>query len=97
MRKSAFIYVNNKDTYQPVHLHSLISVFIVPCLDRIIHLISISEISGFWLTSVAEQTRLNLNWPKTPKTCVSRHKAQIISNVAKQEILEAKAPFWSKG
>ena len=47
MRKPAFIYVNNKDTDQSVHLHSLISIFIIPCLDSIIHLISISEISGF--------------------------------------------------
>ena len=47
VRKPAFKYVNNKDTDQPVHLHSLISFFIVPCLDSIIHLISISEISGF--------------------------------------------------
>ena len=39
-------------------LHSLISVFIVLCLDSIIHLISISEISGFQLTSVAEQTKI---------------------------------------
>ena len=37
MRNPAFIDVNNKDTYQPVHLHSLISVFVVPCLDSIIH------------------------------------------------------------
>ena len=47
VRKSAFMYVDNKDIDQPVHLHSLISVFVVPCLDSIIHLISISEISGF--------------------------------------------------
>ena len=47
MRKPPFIYVNNKGTDQPVHLHSLISVFVFPCLDSIIYLISISEISGF--------------------------------------------------
>ena len=47
MRNLAFIYVNNKDTDQPVDLHSLISVFVVPCLDSIIPLVSISEISGF--------------------------------------------------
>ena len=45
MGKPAFIHVNNKDTDQLVHLH--ISVYVVPCLDGIIHLISISEISGF--------------------------------------------------
>ena len=38
-------YANNKGAGQPAHLHSLISTFVVHCLDSIISLVSISEIS----------------------------------------------------
>ena len=38
-------YANNKGADQPAHPRSLISVFIVRCLDSIISLDSISEIS----------------------------------------------------
>ena len=37
-------YANNKGTDQPVHLCSLISTFVVRCLDSTISLISISKI-----------------------------------------------------
>ena len=40
------LYANNKDADQPVHLRSLISVFGIRCLDSLIRLVSISEISG---------------------------------------------------
>ena len=36
---------------------------------------------------------MNLNWPKNPEDRFFRHQAQILSNVAKQEILEAKHQF----
>ena len=39
-------YANNKDAEQPAHPRSLISVFVVRCLDSIIPLVSISEISS---------------------------------------------------
>ena len=45
MRKRDMSYVNNKDADQPAHPHSLISVFVVRCLDSIISLDSIAEIS----------------------------------------------------
>ena len=38
-------YANNKGADQPEHPHSLISVFVVHCLDSIISLDSIAEIS----------------------------------------------------
>ena len=38
-------YANNKGTDQPVHPHSLISAFVVCCLDSIIPLLAIAEIS----------------------------------------------------
>ena len=46
MRKSVMPYVNNKGADQPAHLHSLISAFVVRCLDSMIPLVSISEISS---------------------------------------------------
>ena len=39
------LYVNNKGTDHPVHPCSLISAFVVRCLDSIIFLDSIAEIS----------------------------------------------------
>ena len=61
-------YANNKGAEQPAHLRSLISPFVVCCLDSLISLISISEISSLHLASVAEQTGLSLTRSKTPKT-----------------------------
>ena len=46
---------------------SLISIFVVRCLDSIIPLLVISIISRTLLVSVAEQADLNLNWSQTPK------------------------------
>ena len=39
------LYANNKDADQPVHPRSMISVFVVRCLDRIIPILAISKIS----------------------------------------------------
>ena len=36
-------YANNKGVYQPAHTRSLISAFVVRCLDSIISLNSIAE------------------------------------------------------
>ena len=60
-------YANNKGSDQPVHLCSLISAFVVRCLDSKISLDSIAEISRLWLTSVAAQAGLCLAWSETPK------------------------------
>ena len=68
MRKPVMPYVNNKGADQPAHPHSLISAFVVRCLDSIIPLVSISEISSLHLTSVAVQAGLSLTWSQTPKT-----------------------------
>ena len=38
-------YAKNKDADQPAHQHSLISTFIVHCLDRIIPILVVSKIS----------------------------------------------------
>ena len=62
------LYANNKGADQPAHLHSLISAFVVRCLDSIISLVSISKISSLYLASVAAQAGLCLTWSQTPKT-----------------------------
>ena len=49
-------------------LRSLISTFVFRCLDSIISLVSISEISSLYLATVAAQAGLSLTWSQTPKT-----------------------------
>ena len=45
--KNLFLpYANNKGADQPAHPRSLISTFVVRCLDSILSLVSISEISS---------------------------------------------------
>ena len=61
-------YANSKDTDQPAHPRSLISVFVIRCLDSIIPLVSISKISSLFLASLAAQTRSSLTWSEAPKT-----------------------------
>ena len=61
-------YANNKGADQPVHLRSLVSAFVIRCLDSIIPLVSKSKISSLSLASVAAQTGLCLTWTEIPKT-----------------------------
>ena len=60
-------YANNKGADQPVHPCSLISTFVVCYLDGIIALVSKSEISSLYLSSMAEQAGLSLPWLQTLK------------------------------
>ena len=59
-------YANNKGADQPAHPRSLISTFVVHCLDSII--VSKTEISSLYLATEAEQAGLSLPWSQTPKT-----------------------------
>ena len=78
-------YANNKGKHQPVHLRSLISTFVVRCIDRIIPLVSvipepihaISKVSRLLLASKAEQVGLSLTWSQTPEDTFSRDMAQL--------------------
>ena len=45
MRKPVLPFANNKGADQPAHPPSLISTFVGCCLDSILSLVSISEIS----------------------------------------------------
>ena len=53
-------HANNKGADQPAHPRSLISAFVVRCLDSIIPLDSIAKISRLKLASVATQVSLCL-------------------------------------
>ena len=61
-------YANSRGADQPAHPRSLISAFVVRCLDSIIPLLAIAEISRLQLVSVAEQAGLSLTWSQPPKT-----------------------------
>ena len=61
-------FANNKGADQPAHPHSLISAFAIKCLESIISRLATSEISIFYLVSLAEQAGLILTLSETPKT-----------------------------
>ena len=70
-------YANNKVAGQSAHSRSLISAFVVRCLDSIISLVSISEISSLYLSSIAEQAGLSLTWSQTPEDTFSHDEAHL--------------------
>ena len=70
-------YANNKGADQPAHPRSLISVFVVPCLDIIMSLVSVTKMSSLMLAFVAAQANLSLTWSETPKDTFSHNKAHI--------------------
>ena len=72
-------YANNKGADQPGHPRSLISFFIVCCLDSMICILSISKVSSFYLASIAKQAGLNLTRLKIPQDRFSRDEAQLIA------------------
>ena len=59
-------YANNKGTDQPAHLRSLISTFVVRCLDSLMYIPAISKVSRLRLAFVAKQAGLNLIWSQIP-------------------------------
>ena len=71
-------YANNKGADQPAHPRSLISTFIVRCLNRMICILAISKISRFQLASVAEQDGLNLTGSEIPEDTFLRVVAHFI-------------------
>ena len=72
-------YANNKGADQPTHLRSLISAFVVRCLDSIIPLVSLAEIWSLYLASLAAQSGLCLTLSQTPKTGYRSHISQSIT------------------
>ena len=60
------------------HPRSLISVFVVRCLDSIMPIVAISKTSRLQLASVAEQAGLSLTWSQTPEDRFSRVEAEVV-------------------
>ena len=61
-------YANNKGADQSDYPRSLIIIFVIRCLDSIIPLFVIAEISRIYIVSVAEQAGFSLTKSETPKT-----------------------------
>ena len=57
--------------------HSLISNFVVCCIDSIIPIVAKPKVSSLSLVSVAEQTGLSLTWSHTTADRFSCDEAQI--------------------
>ena len=73
-------YANNKGADQPAHPRSLISTFVVRCLDSAVCVLAISKVSRFKLASTGERAGLNLTWSKISKDTFSRDAAQILQD-----------------
>ena len=71
-------YANNKGADQPAHPRSLISAFVVRCLDSVMSLVSVTKISSLMLASVAAQAGLSLTWLETPEDTFSHDEAHFI-------------------
>ena len=69
-KKCLIPYTNSKGADQPARLCSLISTFVVRCLDSMICILALFKVS------VAEQAGLNLTWSKIPEDTFSRDVAQ---------------------
>ena len=72
-------YANNKGADQPAHLRSLISAFVVRCLDSVMSLVSVIKISSLMIASVAEQASLSMTWSETPKDTFSHEEAHTVA------------------
>ena len=77
MTKPALPYAKNKGADQAAHPRSLISAFVVRCLDSIIFLLALAEISTPSLVSSAEQTGFESHLVGNPKDRFSRDEAHI--------------------
>ena len=77
-------YANNKGVDQPTHPRSLISAFVVRCLDSVMSLVSVTKIASLMLASVTEQASLSLTWSETPEDTFSQDEAQIDLHLWKQ-------------
>ena len=72
-------YANNKGADQPAHPRSLISAFVVRCLDSVMSLVSVTKILSPMLASVAEQASLSLTWSQTPEDTFSHDEVHMFS------------------
>ena len=61
---------------------SLISAFVVRCLDGVMSLVSVTKISSLMLASVAEQAGLSLTLSETPEDTFCHDEAHIFSAIS---------------
>ena len=85
-------YVNNKGADQPAHPRSLISAFVVRCLDSITPLVSIPEISSLYLASVTAQAGLSLPGSQTLKTGFHVTTLKYFQGLAGSVTIKARSP-----
>ena len=78
MRKHVFYHMQTTE----VHLRSLISVFVVRCLDSIVSVFAKTKISRLLLIPVCEQAGLSLTWSQTPEDTFSHDEAQNINELS---------------
>ena len=71
--------MNNEGADQPVHPRILLSALVFRLLKSTISKLALSELSIFWLVSVAEETGLKLALSDTPKTGFCHDEAQLCS------------------
>ena len=81
-------YANNKDANQPAHRRSLISAFVIRCLDSIMSLVSVTKISSLMLASVAEQASLSATWSETPEDTFSHDEAHILIHSTRSSVFD---------
>ena len=70
-------YANNKGADQPAHPRSLISAFVVRCLDSVVSLVSVIKISSLMPASVAERASLSRTGRKPPEDMFSHDEAHV--------------------
>ena len=71
-------YANNLGADQPAHPRSLISAFVVRCLDSLMSLVSVTKISSLMLASVAEQASMSQTWSETLEDTFSHDEAHLV-------------------
>ena len=74
------LYANNKGADQPAHLPSLISAFVVRCLDSVMSVASVTKISSLMLASVADQAGLSLTLLETSEDTFSHDETHLYLN-----------------
>ena len=79
MRKRVLCHMRTTKAQISLRIRSLISAFVVRCLDSVMSLVSVTKISSLMLASVAEQASLSLTWSETPEDTFSHDEAQLIS------------------
>ena len=73
-------YANNKGADQPAHLRSVISTFVVHCLDSMIGILALATVWRLQPVSEVEQAGLSLTWSKIPEDTFSRDVAHMIND-----------------